>query len=1023
MPVEFLSDEQAAGYGSFVGVPDRADLERCFYLDDEDLRLVAVRRGDHNRLGFAVQLTTVRFLGVFLEDPVDVPSEVIDYLAAQLDIDGVSVLNRYLERSKTAYEHQWEISEALGFRQFAAMPVRDELVVFLRARAWTQPERPSQLFDRAVAWLRAEKVLLPGVTVLTRLVSEIRTSEAERLQTTVAARISPALAQRLDGLLVVTDVSRWSRLELLRRAPVRSSGPEMVRALDRATTLVDVGTSEVGVSDVPAGRWASLARYGLSTKAAMLRRMPDDRRLVTLLATVDALRVEAFDDAIDLFANLMSTKLIRAAERKSDKERLRTLPQLSKASSTLAATAKVLLDAVDDIGEGPDADELWSRLDGVVSREQLAAAIDTVTGIAPPDGHADGLVRAELVKRYATVRPFLTRLATVVPFESSDAGTDVLRAVRGLGDLPPRVALVDRDVVGEVVSGSWTKLVFDPKSGVIDRRAYVMCVLEALHRALRRRDIFLTDSKRWADPRARLLDGAEWAATQPRVLAALQLSGDVDVHLDQLAGRLDGAYLDLAKRVGNDGSVLAIEEDAKGVKRLHLSPLTKLDQPPSLVELDAIVKRMLPRIDLADLLLEVHKWTGIFDEFVHHAMVDTAVGTRMEDHAISMAAVLVAEGCNLGYTPVVKAGIVALSRDRLSHVSQNYVRTETLSAANKRLIEAQAHIATAQTWGGGLVATVDGLRFVVPVRTLDAAPNPHYFGKRKGVTWLNAINDQVQGIGAVVVTGTMRDSLHVLDVILNRDGGPKPEMIATDTASYSDIVFGLFRLLGYQFSPRLADLPDQRLWRLTPPGTERVDYGPLNGIARSNVSYKKIREQWPDMLRVAGSLHTGSVAGYDLIRMLARDGNPTPLGAAIGEYGRPAKTLHLLKMVDPDDETYRRLVHTRLGTQESRHRLARKVLHGQRGELRQKYRQGQEDQLGILGLVLNAIVLWNTRYIDAALDKLRQQGHAVDDGVVRRLSPLADKHINVHGRYSFSAPAPAGLRALRDPDTPDDPDG
>jgi len=148
------------------------------------------------------------------------------------------------------------------------------------------------------------------------------------------------------------------------------------------------------------------------------------------------------------------------------------------------------------------------------------------------------------------------------------------------------------------------------------------------------------------------------------------------------------------------------------------------------------------------------------------------------------------------------------------------------------------------------------------------------------------------------------------------------------------------------------------------------------------VSYKRIRQHWPDRLRVAGSLHTCSVAGYELIRMLARDGNPTPLGAAIAEYGRLAKTLHLLAMVNPDDETFRRLVHTRLGTQESRHRVARNVFHGQRGELRQKYRQGQEDQLGILGLVVNAIVLWNTRYIDAALDELRRTGHTVDDADV-----------------------------------------
>ncbi len=182
----------------------------------------------------------------------------------------------------------------------------------------------------------------------------------------------------------------------------------------------------------------------------------------------------------------------------------------------------------------------------------------------------------------------------------------------------------------------------------------------------------------------------------------------------------------------------------------------------------------------------------------------------MDDLPISIAAVLVAEACNVGFSPVVKSSVPALTRDHLSHVDQNYVRAETIVPANGRLIPAQARIDLAAAWGGGLVASADGLRFVVPVATINAAPNPHYFGLRRGATWLNAINDQYSGLGAIVIPGTLRDSMYILDLLLNLDGGQRPEMVVTDNASYSEIVCGLFLILGYQFAPRIADLPDTR---------------------------------------------------------------------------------------------------------------------------------------------------------------------------------------------------------------------
>jgi TnpA family transposase len=272
----------------------------------------------------------------------------------------------------------------------------------------------------------------------------------------------------------------------------------------------------------------------------------------------------------------------------------------------------------------------------------------------------------------------------------------------------------------------------------------------------------------------------------------------------------------------------------------------------------------------------------------------------------------------------------------------------------------------------------------------------------------------------MVVSGTPRDSPHVPDALLNLDGGVEPEMAATDNASYSDMVFGLFKILGYNFSPRFRNLDDQRFWRATMPGVATGTYGVLEDLARNRVNLNKVTAHWPDMLRVAGSLVTDQVRAYGLLRMFGREGRPTPLGQAFAEYGRLARTEHLLRVVDPVDDTCRRQMNRQLTVQESRHKLARDVCHGKRGTIHQAYRDGMEDQLGALGPVLDAIVLWTTRCIDAAVAQLRAEGHEIRDEDIARLSPLKHRNLHLLGRYSFRTSTPAGgvLRPLRDPDTP-----
>jgi TnpA family transposase len=210
------------------------------------------------------------------------------------------------------------------------------------------------------------------------------------------------------------------------------------------------------------------------------------------------------------------------------------------------------------------------------------------------------------------------------------------------------------------------------------------------------------------------------------------------------------------------------------------------------------------------------------------------------------------------------------------------------------------------------------------------------------------------------------------------------------------MVFGLFWLLGYQFSPRLADAGEAVFWRTD----KAADYGVLNELARGHVNIHRIEQHWDDMMRVAGSLKLGRVQASELIRTLLKSERPSSLARAIIEAGRINKTLYLLNYID--DEDYRRRILTQLNRGEGRHGVARAICHGQRGEIRKRYREGQEDQLGALGLVTNAVVLWNTIYMQAALDHLQRQPMEVREEDESRLSPLVHGHINVLGDYSFT---------------------
>jgi len=309
MPVEFLTSEQEKRYGCYVGEPSSEQLAKYFYLDDLDRELIKRRRGNQNRLGLALQLCTVRFLGTFLSDPTDVPNVVVAYLEKQLGLSDSANLTLY-RTSETRWEHTALIRQRYGYQDFNSQPEHWRLVRWLYQRATLSAESPSLLFDLATARLVQRKVLLPGVSGLARLVASVRDRAANRLWKVLAQIPNVTQRRQLEELLLVRASERYSPLDRLRHPPTRVSAPALVSALNRLVEVRSLGLGQIDVSQIPPNRLKVLARSALLARSQAISRMPDTRRIATMLAFIYILEFTATDDAIDLFDLLITAALL-----------------------------------------------------------------------------------------------------------------------------------------------------------------------------------------------------------------------------------------------------------------------------------------------------------------------------------------------------------------------------------------------------------------------------------------------------------------------------------------------------------------------------------------------------------------------------------------------------------------------------------------------------------------------------------------------------------------------------------------
>jgi len=477
-----FADEELARLREFPEI-SREELFRYFTLTPADVAFVAPRgRGQEVRLGMAVILCSLPWLGFVPDKVTSAPPVAVARLAEQLKVD-VAQLRSYGRRAQTRSEHVRLVAQYLGWRAAGAIELK-ELDEFLLARAM-EHDSPTLLFRLAGEYLISARVIRPGPVTVVERVAHARQLAQEQTYDRLAPQLTPERCAELDALLVTDPSIGTSRLKWLSTGPVEASATAVKAEVEKLGFLRRLGADTLDMSVLPAERRRFLATMGRRLTGQALDRRDPQRRHPILLTMLAQSGTDVLDEVVQLFDQAISAKFSTAERRMQEQ-----LADRGKSGEDRQALLDELLAIVTD----PQiADE---QIGGLIRGEQigwerLRAAIAQARPRLPRDhGHL-----AELDSSYSYLRQFTPVVLANVRFAGGTAATELLIAVNMLRELNATNAR-------KVFDGAPTGFVPTKWRGYLDearksgsatayRHYWELCVLLGLRDGLRSGDVFV----------------------------------------------------------------------------------------------------------------------------------------------------------------------------------------------------------------------------------------------------------------------------------------------------------------------------------------------------------------------------------------------------------------------------------------------------------------------------------------------------------------------------------------------------
>ncbi len=939
---------------------DQVTILHHYILADDDIEHIHTRRHARNRLGFALQLCAFRYPGRLLNPGETIPLEVSRFIAAQLG-ENPDDLSCYAETDATRRRHLVDLRGIYGYKMFSGRGARD-LKAWLECQAETARSN-KDLARQFVEECRRTQTILPGVSVIERLCADALVAAERRIESRIADRLSHEKRDQLDDLLTEMVDGTVSRFVWLRQYEVGKNSAGACRLLDRLEYLQELGLSPGILGDIPPHRITRLRHQGERYFADGLRDISSDRRLAILAVCAVEWHAAIADAVVETHDRIVG-KTWRDAKKICDARIADAKSALHDTLRSFKSLGAALLEAKGDGASLDVATETacgWQQLEGLVA----TAAKLTDTMAADPLTH--------VIQGFHRFRRYVPRMLRALEIHAAPVAEPLMAAATIIeknqnSDLQP---------IGFLRRGSkWHRHL--NACGEDKYRLWEVAVLFHLRDAFRSGDIWLADSRRYADLKQALMP-IEAAKATPRLMVPFE----PEVWIADRKARLADGLERLAK-AARDGAIPggSIENGVLKIDRLSSAVPKEAD------ELVLDLYHRLPAIRITDLLQEVDNETGFTDAFTH-----LRTGSPCKDR-IGLLNVLLAEGLNLGLSKMAEATSTH-NFFQLSRLSSWHIESDAINRALATVISAQSDLPMAAHWGGGVTASSDGQFF--PAARQGEAMNliNAKYGSEPGLKAYTHVSDQFGPFATQNIPATVNEAPYILDGLLMNDTGRKIKEQYADTGGFTDLVFAVTSLLSYRFIPRIRDLPSKRLHLFDPAAAPKELRGLIGGKIREGL----IVQNWPDVLRAVATMAAGIMPPSQLLKKFASYPRQHELALTLREIGRIERTLFIIDwLLDVDMQ---RRAQIGLNKGEAHHALKNALRIGRQGEIRDRTAEGQHYRMAGLNLLTAIIIYWNTKHLGLAVAKRKQAELDCSPELLAHISPLGWAHILLTGEYRW----------------------